>query len=376
MESLGRLAGGVAHDFNNLLMVIQSASDLASSQLPSEHPVQVDLSDVRRAAERASALTQQLLTFARRQVLPSDASSVASKVVGDLVPILTRLCGPDILFDAELDSPRREVEASPVQLEQLLMNLCANARDAMPNGGRLGLRVRDRTLAGFEVADLKAGRYVEITVEDTGIGMSPEVQARMFEPFFTTKPAGRGTGLGLATVFGLVSQLRGNIAVRSSSGGGRPSRCCSPEAQGWPARESSKVGKLAEIGGEALDVLVIEDEDTVRALVVRISEQRRAPRGAGELDRAGHRRREGAGGALQRGGHRRRARLRRRDQRARAHHLASPEGGGGGGFRLQSEPRAHRGAQRSRGRVPREAVRRGRPAGRALHGARVWHRFQ
>jgi PAS domain S-box-containing protein len=277
MESLGRLAGGVAHDFNNLLMVIQSASDLASSQLPSEHPVQVDLSDVRRAAERASALTQQLLTFARRQVLPGDTSSVVSKVVGDLVPILTRLCGPDIVFEAEIDSPRREVEASPVQLEQLLMNLCANARDAMPQGGHLGLRVRDRTLAAFEVADLKAGRYVEITVEDTGTGMTPEVQARMFEPFFTTKPAGRGTGLGLATVFGLVSQLGGNIAVRSELGRGTTFTVLLPEAQGWPARESSKVGKLAEIGGEALDVLVIEDEDTVRALVVRI------------LNNAGHR---------------------------------------------------------------------------------------
>ncbi len=276
MEALGRLAGGVAHDFNNLLMVIQSASELAASQLPSDHPVQVDLSDVRRAAERASALTQQLLTFARRQVLPSDSSSVVSKVVGDLVPILTRLCGPDIHFDAEIESPRREVEASPVQLEQLLMNLCANARDAMPNGGRLGLRVRDRTLAPFEVADLKAGPYVEITVEDTGIGMTPEVQARMFEPFFTTKPAGRGTGLGLATVFGLVSQLGGNIGVRSELGRGTTFTVLLPEAQGWPAHESSKVGKLTEFG-ESLDVLVVEDEDTVRALVVRI------------LNNAGHR---------------------------------------------------------------------------------------
>jgi two-component system cell cycle sensor histidine kinase/response regulator CckA len=276
MESLGRLAGGVAHDFNNLLMVIQSASDLASSQLPNDHPAQVDLSDVRRAAERASALTQQLLTFARRQVLPSDSSSVVSKVVRDLVPILTRLCGPDILFEAQIESPRREVEASPVQLEQLLMNLCANARDAMPNGGRLGLRVRDRTLASSELADLKPGPYVEITVEDTGVGMTPEVQARMFEPFFTTKPVGRGTGLGLATVFGLVSQLGGNISVRSELGRGTTFTILLPEALGWPAHESSKVGKVADFG-ESLDVLVVEDEDAVRALVVRI------------LNNAGHR---------------------------------------------------------------------------------------
>jgi PAS domain S-box-containing protein len=276
MESLGRLAGGVAHDFNNLLMVIQSASDLVSSQLPGDHPVQVDLADVRRAAERATALTQQLLTFARRQVLPSDTSSLVTKVVGDLVPILARLSGPNIVVEAKLESERREVEASPVQLEQLLMNLCANARDAMPNGGRLTLRVRDRTLGAFEVADLKPGPYVEITVEDTGVGMTPEVQARMFEPFFTTKPAGRGTGLGLATVFGLVSQLGGHIGVQSELGRGSTFTILLPEATGWPARESSKVSKIADFG-EKLDVLVVEDEDTVRALVVRI------------LNNAGHR---------------------------------------------------------------------------------------
>ncbi|MGC4092993.1 MAG: ATP-binding protein [Polyangiaceae bacterium] len=269
MEALGRLAGGVAHDFNNMLMVIQSASDLASSRLPSEHAARIELSEVNHAIQRAAALTQQLLTFARRQVLPGDASSVVAHVVRDLCPILARLCGSDIELQTRLDGSARRVDVSPVQIEQLLMNLCANARDAMPSGGTLKVTLADRELLPREIADLKPGSYVELIVEDSGSGISPEVQLRMFEPFFTTKSAGRGTGLGLATVFGLVNQLGGHIGVRSELGRGTAFTLLLPESHGTHARESERI-ELKSLGARPLSILVVEDERAVRTLIARI----------------------------------------------------------------------------------------------------------
>lgn len=269
MESLGRLAGGVAHDFNNLLLVIQACADLAARQLPPEHAAREDLSDIQRTTERAAALTKQLLTFARRQVLQARRRSIASSVVHELAPILERLCGKGVRVALELESAAAEVTASTVELEQILMNLTANARDAMPSGGSLTVRTERRRLEAGEIAGLRDGDYVELRVKDTGTGMSAEVQARIFEPFYTTKPAGRGTGLGLATVFGLVAQLGGHISVSSTEGVGTEFSVLLPCAA---SERPSGVMRAASAEAKTLDVLVVDDEDAVRLLIVRIIE--------------------------------------------------------------------------------------------------------
>ena len=268
MEALGNLAGGVAHDFNNLLLVVQSCTELAAEQLPADHSARAELDDVRAAAKRAAALTQQLLTFARRQVLPSTGSSVVARTARELAPILVRICGRNIEFTLDAHASSGAVDATALQLEQLLMNLAVNACDAMSGGGKLRIQVRDRVLAPEEVAELAAGPYVEIEVADTGSGMSPEVRERIFEPFFTTKAKGQGTGLGLATVFGLVSQLGGHVSVRSAPGAGSTFVLLLPASRAHEAAEA-----LPRVGAEprrALDVLVIDDEAAVRSSVARM----------------------------------------------------------------------------------------------------------
>ncbi len=269
MESLGRLAGGVAHDFNNLLLVIRACTDLATRQLPEAHPARADLSDIVRTTERAAALTKQLLTFARRQVLPARQRSSVSGVVSELLPILERVCGKSIRLSFELAPSGSEVSANSVELEQIIMNLTSNARDAMPDGGSLTIAVRLRTLADRELAGLSPGPYVELSFKDSGVGMSPEVQARIFEPFFTTKPAGRGTGLGLATVFGLVAQLGGRINVSSVEQQGTEFRVMLPCALG--ETDSAATTHLPPTS-KSMRVLVVDDEEVVRALIARILE--------------------------------------------------------------------------------------------------------
>ncbi len=269
MESLGRLAGGVAHDFNNLLLVIQACADLAGRQLPPEHAARADLSDILRTTERAAALTKQLLTFARRQVLGARQRSSVSKVAQELAPILERLCGKGIEVSFELNLPNSEVNASAVEVEQILMNLVANARDAMPDGGSLELALALRDVSESEQGELRAGDYVELRVKDSGVGMSPDVQARIFEPFFTTKPAGRGTGLGLATVFGLVAQLGGRISVASKEGAGTEFRVLLPCAA---VETASAVMRAAKPASKTMNVLVVDDEEAVRTLMGRILE--------------------------------------------------------------------------------------------------------
>ncbi len=271
MEALGRLAGGVAHDFNNLLLVIQSCTELAASELAVNHSAQRDLTDIRHATERAAALTQQLLAFAKRQILPGPDAAPVAELVRGFAPILGRLCGNRIAIELLLDGCRRRSAASSVELEQILMNLAANARDALPRGGVLRITLADRDLAAGDDPELEAGRYVELAVSDTGAGMLPEVQARIFEPFFTTKAPGRGTGLGLATVFGVVTQLRGRISARSTPGQGSTFTILLPES-----REAGAVPALSEPSlaiaarAESLEVLVVEDEEAVRQLITRV----------------------------------------------------------------------------------------------------------
>jgi two-component system, cell cycle sensor histidine kinase and response regulator CckA len=274
MESLGRLAGGVAHDFNNMLLVIQACADLASRQLPPEHAARSDLTDILRTTERAAALTKQLLTFARRQVLGTRQRATVSSVLAELLPILERLCGNGIRVSLQAGPGAFDVNASAVEIEQILMNLAANARDAMPEGGTLSIRTQLRSLAEGELDGQREGDYVELCLRDSGVGMSPQVQARIFEPFYTTKPAGRGTGLGLATVFGLVAQLGGHVAVASVEGEGTEFRVLLPCAV---VETSSAVMRAAKLPPKSLEVLVVDDEDAVRTLIGRI------------LDAAGHR---------------------------------------------------------------------------------------
>jgi PAS domain S-box-containing protein len=269
MESLGRLAGGVAHDFNNLLLVIQACTDLAARQLPEGHSARADLADISRTTDRAAALTKQLLTFARRQVLPARQRSQASSVVQELLPILERVCGKQTRVSVELAEVGSEVNASSVELEQIIMNLTSNARDAMPDGGSLAIAVRPRAVLAGELPGLGAGAYVELSFRDSGVGMTSEIQARIFEPFFTTKPAGRGTGLGLATVFGLVAQLGGHIAVTSVVGEGTEFRVLLPCA---PSDAASAIAASAHPVKKRLRVLVVDDEEVVRTLIGRILE--------------------------------------------------------------------------------------------------------
>jgi PAS domain S-box-containing protein len=228
LEAIGRLAGGVAHDFNNMLTVIIGyAASLEG--LPTEEQ-RVAVEEIRKAGERAASLTRQLLAFSRRQVLRPRPLSLAD-VVGTLTPMLGRLVGEHIEILDLIDPSAPEVFADPTQVEQVVINLAVNARDAMPEGGKLTIRVAGVTLAGADAEALtgREGRHALIEVSDTGSGMDAETQQLMFEPFFTTKEIGRGTGLGLATVYGAVQQMQGAIAVDSRLGKGTTFRIYVPE---------------------------------------------------------------------------------------------------------------------------------------------------
>ncbi|MEK7866450.1 MAG: ATP-binding protein [Planctomycetota bacterium] len=265
MEAIGRLAGGVAHDFNNLLTAINGYTDLLLKKTPDDHPDREDLLEVRKAGERGSALTRQLLAFGRRQVFSMLVVDLDS-VVAEMEKMLRRLIGEDIdLVVSPAPAPAR-VRADPSQLQQVLLNLAVNARDAMRGGGRLELVTSFETVgeAGAR-ADLPDGRYVVLRVTDTGAGMDAETLARVFEPFFTTKGSGVGTGLGLAMVYGIVRQSGGAIRVESEPGKGTTFRIHLPlaaeEPEDWTAAET--VLDWA-VGTET--ILLCEDDDLVRRL--------------------------------------------------------------------------------------------------------------
>jgi two-component system, cell cycle sensor histidine kinase and response regulator CckA len=265
LESIGRLAGGVAHDFNNLLTVINGYSDLLLKEILEADPRRLAIEEIRGAGERAASLTRQLLTFGRRQIArprPLDLNALISGAER----MLQRLIGEDILLATDLDPGLEPVEADPSQMNQVLLNLSVNARDAMPDGGRLVLGTAN---AHFDSADplqgCPPGAYVKLTVTDTGAGMSDETMRHLFEPFYTTKPSGVGTGLGLATVYGIVKQSGGSIRVHSRPGEG----CCIeihlPVAESMPEAVPPADSALPE-GRKDLTVLVVEDQDSVRRL--------------------------------------------------------------------------------------------------------------
>lgn len=226
MEAVGRLAGGIAHDFNNLLMVIQGYSDLLAERLKESDPLRRSAEQIQTAAQRATSLTRQLLAFSRKQMLAPKILNVQS-VVADMEKILRRLIGEDVQLETSSAADLGLVKADRSQIEQVIMNLAVNARDAMPEGGRLTIETANVELdASFSrsKAVMAPGRYVMLAVTDNGCGMDGETQAHIFEPFFTTKEKGKGTGLGLATVYGIVKQSGGYVWVYSEPGRGSSSK--------------------------------------------------------------------------------------------------------------------------------------------------------
>jgi PAS domain S-box-containing protein len=222
MDAVGRLAGGVAHDFNNLLTIIISYSEMALQSLPPEEELYGDMKEIHLAAERAARLTRQLLAFSRKQVLTPQVLNL-NHLAAEMESMLRRLIGDDVTLVFESGVEQGNVRADAGQIEQVIMNLAVNARDAMPDGGRLVMRTADAIMATDQVMDsvtIRAGEYVTLSVSDTGVGMSDETRAHLFEPFYTTKGSGLGTGLGLSTVYGIVKQSGGEIAIETELGRG------------------------------------------------------------------------------------------------------------------------------------------------------------
>jgi PAS domain S-box-containing protein len=266
MEAFGKLAGGVAHDFNNLLTVITGYNDVVMSELDANDPKREYIREIAEAANRAGKLTSQLLAFSRQQKLQPRVVNL-NEVLRDISKMLGRLIGEDITMRQEATPDLGNVKADVGQMEQVLMNLAVNARDAMPGGGTLTMAARNATIPGENApADLPAGKYVMLEVTDTGMGMSSEVQSRIFEPFFTTKAPGQGTGLGLATCYGIVKQSGGEIVVKSKAGAGTTFQIYLPRV--YEALKSYEI----PLGPEKLPtghqtILIVEDELPVRAIV-------------------------------------------------------------------------------------------------------------
>lgn len=272
MEAVGRLAGGVAHDFNNLLTAIISYSDFLLKSLPADDPHRIDAEEIRKAGERAAALTSQLLAFSRRQLLQPRVLNL-NDVVLDMGKLLQRLIGEDVRLIMALDPSLDPVRADLGQIEQVIINLAINGRDAMPNGGKLTIRTENVSLDGPTGAvGSRKGRFVCLSVEDTGIGMDEEILQHLFEPFFTTKEAGKGTGLGLAVVYGIIAQHAGWVSVESKRDRGSVFRAYLPAALVNLEEEGEKEIALEWLQGNQERVLLVEDERSVcsalrRALV-------------------------------------------------------------------------------------------------------------
>lgn len=267
MEAVGSLAGGIAHDFNNLLTAILGYCDLALDGIPAGSMASSDVEEIRRAANRAAELTHQLLAFSRRQVLKPSVFALAA-AVEQTEKILRRLISENIVLDMALAPNTPLVRADPTQLEQVILNLAVNARDAMPRGGRILLVTGSVTLLRARQTSgtiLPAGRYATLSVTDTGTGMAPDVRERLFEPFFTTKERGQGTGLGLATVYGIVQQSGGGIEVESTEGVGATFTIYFPVATTSALTPIPMPRREASARGEGT-ILLAEDDDAVRAI--------------------------------------------------------------------------------------------------------------
>jgi signal transduction histidine kinase/DNA-binding response OmpR family regulator len=271
MEAIGQLAGGVAHDFNNLLTVITGYAVLLNNDLPEGDPRHADLAEIVQAVDTGAALTRQLLAFSRKQMFKPTVINVNSAIT-DLERMLRRLIGEDIDYCTVLDPDVGRVRADPAQIQQILMNLVVNARDAMPGGGRLTVETRNAVLDQAYAAahpNVRPGPYVMLTVSDNGTGMDLQTQAHIFEPFFTTKAVGKGTGLGLSTVYGIVQQSGGHIWVYSEPGFGTTFRIYFPRIEEPASRDSVSDWKRI-VRPPSETILVVEDNDAVRVMLCRI----------------------------------------------------------------------------------------------------------
>lgn len=270
MEAVGRLAGGVAHDFNNLLTAILGFAEMAVDQLPEDDPAREDIAHIVHAGNSATALTRQLLAFSRKQILTPRILDLNALVTG-MLPMLGRLIGEHVELQTDLDDGIMRISADASQIEHVIMNLAVNARDAMLKGGvlRLATDMVDLDAAFLPSHDCAGvGRYVRLTLTDTGVGMSADVMAHLFEPFFTTKERGKGTGLGLATVYGIVQQSGGCVSVDSTEGAGSVFAVHFPAVEGEeiPVSDSARAADLTGVE----TIMLVEDQAEVRQVVSQI----------------------------------------------------------------------------------------------------------
>ena len=268
LEAVGRLAGGLAHDFNNLLTVIMGQSQVLLSEMDREDPLRGRVEEMHKAGDRARILIRQLLAFSRKQ--PSEAKVLnLNRILVDFEPMLRRLIGEDIQLILRPSMDDLRVKADPALLEQVVMNLAVNARDAMPTGGKLTIETAVTDLDHtplYHISPLAPGAYVRLSVVDSGCGMTPEVQAHMFEPFFTTKEEGKGTGLGLATVFGIVTQGGGGLDVTSKTGEGTRFDVYLPRVEAEIETSVSEQAIMPSPRGHET-ILLVEDDENVRVLI-------------------------------------------------------------------------------------------------------------
>ncbi|MFB3886026.1 MAG: PAS domain S-box protein [Thermodesulfobacteriota bacterium] len=271
MEAIGRLAGGIAHDFNNMLTIIKGYCQLSLSELNEDHPLRENLNGIQNATDRATDLIRKILAFSRRQVMEMKVIDL-NALLKDLDKLLKRVIGEDIELVTVLAEDLGSVKADPGQIEQVILNLAVNAKDAMPKGGKVTIETAnaelDETYARSHIAVIP-GRYVMFSMSDTGVGMSPEIRERIFEPFFTTKEKDKGTGLGLSTVYGIVKQSGGNIWVYSEPGQGTTFKIYLPRKEELPDEPREKDAEQ-ELSCRGETVLVVEDEDELRKLAVQI----------------------------------------------------------------------------------------------------------
>lgn len=266
MQAVGQLAGGIAHDFNNLLTIISGQADLMSEDLSAHETPASRLAEIQRAAERATTLTRQLLAFSRRQVLETKILNL-NNIVANMNRMLARLIGENIELTFTPDPNLWQVRVDPGQIEQVLMNLSVNARDAMPNGGRLSIETRNASRAAVarSTTGIKPGDYAVLAVRDTGYGMDEATKARIFEPFFTTKEVGKGTGLGLSVVYGVVKQSGGHVRVRSAPHAGSIFEIYLPRSGGAVEDVPESICAQPPSGNET--VLLVEDDESIRHLL-------------------------------------------------------------------------------------------------------------
>ena len=272
MEAIGQLAGGIAHDFNNLLTVINGFTSVSLAKLPEASPIRNELVEVAKAGERASQLTGQLLAFSRKQIL-APRSVDLNRVVADIGKMIRRIIGEDVSFETRLAEGLPNIRMDPGQLEQVILNLAVNARDAMPDGGELLLETAQVAFSHGMIGGregIQPGDYAMLAVSDKGEGMSPEVKARLFEPFFTTKPQGKGTGLGLSMVYGIVKQSEGHILVFSEPGKGSTFKLYFPLAPAGEAVPAKAADSSSASRPRCETILVVEDEGSVRKLVSEV----------------------------------------------------------------------------------------------------------